>query len=187
MLGVGRDGPVGPARATRSIHPAPSAVDVPGAPVVGSETDAWVVLACTTGIGPVSFARLVASFGSADAVLRRCLTTGSGEALVAAIPCLRRPHRPFPAQRSARPGFRSVPSPRCAYRSRSPLRPDGVPWRWPETSHTRANHQHARRRDGARRRHQHREHPRQPIGRDQRGFVPGSSPSKKARPCSALA
>ena len=84
MLGVGRYGPLGrdieddgggsggqaapgvgrPAAGERGPAPGsprPSAI---------AERDAWVVLAAVPGLGPVSFGRLLATFGSAAAVLR---------------------------------------------------------------------------------------------------------------------
>ncbi len=66
MLGIGRSGPTGgesppDAAATRSAGTGPGIPD--------RERDAWVVLAGVTGVGPVSFGRLVAAFGSASAVL----------------------------------------------------------------------------------------------------------------------
>jgi DNA processing protein len=61
MLGVGRFGPIG-----RGFE---DGVGGPGKAPDAAERDAWVVLACVDGVGPVSFARLVERFGSARAVL----------------------------------------------------------------------------------------------------------------------
>jgi DNA processing protein len=61
MLGVGPLGPLG--------RDAGDGVVGGGASGDVSERDAWVVLASVDGVGPVSFGRLVARFGSARAVL----------------------------------------------------------------------------------------------------------------------
>jgi DNA processing protein len=74
MLGIGRWGPLG----------RPDAAEVGGSRDPGAERDAWIVLAAITGVGPVSFARLVAAFGSATAVLAAARRTGAVGALVAA-------------------------------------------------------------------------------------------------------
>ncbi len=52
--------------------------------MVGEERDAWIVLAGVTGVGPVSFARLLTVFGSASAVMVTARRTGAVAALVAA-------------------------------------------------------------------------------------------------------
>jgi DNA processing protein len=76
MLGIGRAGPLGrDADVTRSPGAAADAIE---------ERDAWVLLACATGVGPVSFARLIARFGSGAAVLARSLEDGGTTALIAA-------------------------------------------------------------------------------------------------------
>ena len=75
MLGVGRAGPLGRVDAT-DLGGARNPDDV--------ERDAWVVLNGVTGVGPVSFGRLVASFGSAAAVLRAARRTGAVAGMVAA-------------------------------------------------------------------------------------------------------
>lgn len=82
MLGVGRYGPLGRSEPDAAGGPAASARGpegmTPSAPgeraprpvgIDGRERDAWVVLAGAEGVGPVTFGRLVASFGSAAAVL----------------------------------------------------------------------------------------------------------------------
>jgi DNA processing protein len=61
MLGVGRRGPLG-----RDVDDAGGGS---AAPDRIEERDAWVVLAAVEGVGPVSFGRLLARFGSARAVL----------------------------------------------------------------------------------------------------------------------
>jgi DNA processing protein len=71
MLGVGRSGPLGrDAEATAG-----------GATAVASagleERDAWVVLAGARGVGPVTFARLLGTYGSAGAVLRDACAPGA--------------------------------------------------------------------------------------------------------------
>ena len=63
MLGVGRYGPLGrDAGDAAGGAPSPRSLDI-------EERDAWVVLASVEGVGPVSFGRLVARFGSGRAVL----------------------------------------------------------------------------------------------------------------------
>jgi len=69
MLGVGRWGPLGRDAAGEGGGPAASRGEPVHRPAATSERDAWVVLAGVPGIGPVSFARLLAAFGSASAVL----------------------------------------------------------------------------------------------------------------------
>jgi len=76
MLGVGRLGPLGRDADTASGGaggPLPPAVD---------ERDAWVVLAGARGVGPVTFARLLRSYGSAGAVLRDACAPGAIARLV---------------------------------------------------------------------------------------------------------
>ncbi len=97
MLGVGRLGPLG-----RTDGPEVGSVQRPvetvGAGVAGAslaatgpvggldatERDAWIVLVGVAGVGPVSFGRLVAAFGSAAAVLSVARRSGAITALVAA-------------------------------------------------------------------------------------------------------
>ena len=97
MLGVGRLGPLG-----RTDGPEVGSVQRPvetvGAGVAGAslaatgpvggldatERDAWIVLVGVAGVGPVSFGRLVAAFGSAAAVLSVARRSGATTALVAA-------------------------------------------------------------------------------------------------------
>lgn len=66
MLGVGRAGPRGTGEPDEA------------------ERDAWIVLSGAEGVGPVSLGRLVATFGSAAAVLRRAVAPGAVAELVAA-------------------------------------------------------------------------------------------------------
>jgi DNA processing protein len=72
MLGVGRRGPLGRTGGET------------GAASTATERDAWVVLAGVAGVGPVSFGRLVAAFGTAEAVLAVARRPGSGASLVRA-------------------------------------------------------------------------------------------------------
>ena len=72
MLGVGRRGPLGRVEAET------------GGTVPASERDAWVVLAGVAGVGPLSFERLITSFGSAEAVLAASMAPGSAVRLVQA-------------------------------------------------------------------------------------------------------
>ena len=124
MLGIGRRGPLG--------RPDPGEVGGPGDRGTPSgrsgrgdlaagargerlhgERDAWIVLAGVTGVGPVSFARLVTAFGSAAAVLAAARRTGAVAALVAAT---RTPD-----------GGQPDPGPRGRRRARGGrLRPDAV-------------------------------------------------------------
>jgi DNA processing protein len=96
MLGIGRRGPLGRME-TEAAGGATGARDaVAGATEVASsvgevhtgdpadsERDAWVVLAGVEGVGPVSFARLVGAFGSAQAVLDAAVHRDALQQLVA--------------------------------------------------------------------------------------------------------
>lgn len=67
MLGVGRFGPLG--RSLGEAAGGPSASEL--------ERNAWLVLAGVEGVGPVTFARLLAAFGSArEALLAACRPDG---------------------------------------------------------------------------------------------------------------
>jgi DNA processing protein len=78
MLGIGRWGPLGR--------------DVPGEvgggawrqPDPAQERDAWVVVAGVPGVGPVSFARLLAAYGTGAAILRAATEPHGMARLVAA-------------------------------------------------------------------------------------------------------
>ncbi len=94
MLGIGRWGPLGRLDAAEAggrtdgrADPGPvssgTQIRVRGG-LAGGERDAWIVLAGVDGVGPVSFARLVAAFGSAGAVLAAARRSGAVAALVAA-------------------------------------------------------------------------------------------------------
>jgi DNA processing protein len=74
MLGVGRRGPLG-----RDVEP----VGGSQAPRL-DERDAWVVLAAARGVGPVTFERLLARYGSARAVLCDAAMDGAVARLVEA-------------------------------------------------------------------------------------------------------
>jgi DNA processing protein len=78
MLGVGRRGPIGRDADQGSGGTARTPVD--GL----AERDAWVVLAGARGVGPVTFGRLLAAYGTAGAVLRDATTDGAVARLVAA-------------------------------------------------------------------------------------------------------
>jgi DNA processing protein len=96
MLGVGRFGPRGRAEPEGAGGPAREVGDPGGddreeghprrqAAAIGElERDAWVVLAGAAGVGPVSFGRLLAAYGSATAVLDVALGRGGAGHLVAA-------------------------------------------------------------------------------------------------------
>lgn len=75
MLGVGRGGPLGRLE-TAEIGGARAADD--------DERDAWIVLNGVTGVGPVSFGRLVRAFGTATAVMAAARGPGAIGRLVAA-------------------------------------------------------------------------------------------------------
>ena len=94
MLGVQSLGPVVPRRASEKT--APVAQSLPGvgpepnvAPPrpsdVQSERDAWVALLSVQGLGPVSFAALLAAFGSAGGVLLAATGPGGPDRLVGAM------------------------------------------------------------------------------------------------------
>jgi len=71
MLGVGRSGPLG-----RDVDTAGGGAARTSAFAL-DERDAWVVLAGAPGVGPVTFARLLGSYGSAAAVLRDACAPGA--------------------------------------------------------------------------------------------------------------
>jgi DNA processing protein len=81
MLGIGRQGPLGPAEAAGT-----GGAPWETTPVATPETEreAWVVLAGATGVGPVSFERLVRAFGSARSVLEAARQRDAVAQLVAA-------------------------------------------------------------------------------------------------------
>ena len=95
MIGIGRWGPLGRADAAEVGGPrdagAGECLSVPARSPASpawapdtAERDAWIVLAGITGVGPVSFARLVGAFGSAGAVLGVARRPGAVTALCAA-------------------------------------------------------------------------------------------------------
>ncbi len=73
MLGVGPRGPLG-----RDVP------DGAGGPARLSERDAWVVVAGVTGVGPVSFGRLLMAFGSAVGIAGAAAGAGAVAVLVEA-------------------------------------------------------------------------------------------------------
>ena len=78
MLGIGRRGPLGRDSAEEGGgfgRPAPHGI---------RERDAWVVVAGVTGLGPVSFGRLLLAFGTAANVLATASQPGAAARLVAA-------------------------------------------------------------------------------------------------------
>ncbi len=85
MLGVGRDGPFGGPTVDAPGEP-PAGDQAPVAPrlVDARERDAWVVLSAVTGVGPVSFERVVRRFGTATEVLRVARSPGGIRALLVA-------------------------------------------------------------------------------------------------------
>jgi DNA processing protein len=86
MLGVGRAGAwrqVGPEPAGWVAGTTGTADAGPGA-LRDDERDAWVVLDSVIGVGPVSFARLIAAFGEARGVLEAARRPRGATALVAA-------------------------------------------------------------------------------------------------------
>jgi DNA processing protein len=92
MLGVGRGGPCGRDEPDEVGGPSPARDDPrsatpsswPAAGLDDAERDAWVVLNEVPGVGPVSFARLLAAHSTARAVLALALRRGGPAALVAA-------------------------------------------------------------------------------------------------------
>ncbi len=76
MLGIGRLGPLG------RDGDAVTGGSAPARPPAVDERDAWVVLAGAHGVGPVTFARLVAAYGSARAVLLDATSPGAVGRLV---------------------------------------------------------------------------------------------------------
>jgi DNA processing protein len=80
MLGVGRAGPLRPAEPR--VTGTQGSARMPAVPT--DERDAWVVLDGVQGVGPVSFARLLAAFGDARDVLRVASEPGGPSRLAAA-------------------------------------------------------------------------------------------------------
>ncbi len=93
MLGIGRGGPLGDADPAGGAAPATAAgdaatvgdaTDAAPATIDDVERDAWVVLAGVHGVGPVSFERLVGTFGSVATAFTVARTRGAVPRLVAA-------------------------------------------------------------------------------------------------------
>ncbi|MGA3056871.1 MAG: DNA-processing protein DprA [Candidatus Limnocylindrales bacterium] len=90
MLGVQSLGPLAPRRVAEGIVREASGVPLEPAPVSGhsemsSERDAWVTLLGVPGLGPVTFASLLAAFGSARAVLDEAAETAGPSRLREAL------------------------------------------------------------------------------------------------------
>ena len=96
MLGIGRRGPLGRVEGEAGggatdgrgavvgvTEVVSMAGEVRAGDPAGSERDAWVVLAGVEGVGPVSFARLVGAFGTAQAVLDAAVHRDALQQLVA--------------------------------------------------------------------------------------------------------
>ena len=96
MLGIGRRGPLGRVKGEAGggatdgrgavvgvTEVVSMAGEVRAGDPAGSERDAWVVLAGVEGVGPVSFARLVGAFGTAQAVLDAAVHRDALQQLVA--------------------------------------------------------------------------------------------------------
>src|SRR5512144_2844586 len=79
MLGVGPRGPLG-----RDVDDGAGGSSGAHRPADLDERDAWAVLGSVEGVGPVSFGRLIACFGSAQAVLAAARGRDAGRRLVAA-------------------------------------------------------------------------------------------------------
>ena len=73
MLGVGVSGPIGATAATEAPTAAPGI----------SERDAWAVLTCVDGLGPVGMAALLRRYGSGVAILREASEPGAARKLAA--------------------------------------------------------------------------------------------------------
>ena len=84
MLGIGRWGPLGRDDPVEVGGPAAGWPAEDPAVLTAAERDAWVVLAGVHGVGPVSFERLLRTYGSACLVLRQALGQGAVANLVAA-------------------------------------------------------------------------------------------------------
>ncbi len=94
MLGVGRAGAwrlaeaeavgIGPGMTAEGDSLGPTTPVARSGTLTGEERDAWVVLDSVIGVGPVSFARLIAAFGEARGVLEAARRPRGASALVAA-------------------------------------------------------------------------------------------------------
>ncbi|HEY6014242.1 MAG TPA: DNA-processing protein DprA, partial [Candidatus Limnocylindrales bacterium] len=73
MLGVGATGPTA-ADAASGSEPAGRALAAPPGALDMSERDAWAVLTCVDGLGPVGMAALLRRYGSGVAILREAST-----------------------------------------------------------------------------------------------------------------
>ena len=88
MLGVGVSGPTGTVDAPSELDGRPrwAAAHSDAAPskTAISERDAWAVLTCVDGLGPVGFAALLRRYGSGIAILLEASTPGALKRLAAA-------------------------------------------------------------------------------------------------------
>ncbi len=80
MLGVGTAGPT----AAETTKP-PELSAAPAVGMDGSERDAWAVLTCVDGLGPVGMAALLRRYGSGVAILREASGPGGARRLSAPI------------------------------------------------------------------------------------------------------
>ena len=86
MLGVGATGPTGAFGAAAAPEADGPRVRNPGAPADGrgiAERDAWAVLTCVDGLGPVGMAALLRRYGSGVAILREASEPGAARKLAA--------------------------------------------------------------------------------------------------------
>lgn len=104
MLGVGADGPLSTGSVDGSAWtspPLPTLAPVrtrpSGAPMDQSERDAWAVLATVDGMGPSSFATLLARYGTARAILDDATSAGGQRRLADTPPtdAIRARGRPY--------------------------------------------------------------------------------------------
>ena len=81
MLGVGSAGPTVTGRGDR---PEPAAAPTPAAGLAeGAERDAWAVLSCVDGLGPVGMAALLQRYGTGTAILVEAAGPGGARHLAA--------------------------------------------------------------------------------------------------------
>lgn len=86
MLGVGASGPIGAlvGPSGPEIHPTSPVEPSDAEPTTGmTERDAWAVLTCIDGLGPVGLSALLRRYGSGVAILREASTPGASRRLAA--------------------------------------------------------------------------------------------------------
>ncbi len=83
MLGVGTTGPLA-AEASAGAGGSPASAVAPGESSGMSEHDAWAVLTCVDGLGPVGMSALLQRYGSGVAILREASGPGGAGHLAAA-------------------------------------------------------------------------------------------------------